>query len=248
MFRIVTFILLFSFSAQAADLTTWNSKAGLARLENSKYKNDFYQLANFYQPQINPVYCAVASSVIVLNAFEQGSVPNQKELAIAKPSGGVLEYHAYSQINFLNDKTDAIKKREVILFQKTDAKNEYDPGLTLFDLSSMLSKVYKLKTKIIYADKNDERALEKFRSDLQKYLQDATNFIIVNFDGKTLGTKTGGHISPLAAYDEASDSVLVLDVALHKGTTWYFAPVKELWAAMNTKDGQNYRGYLIVSK
>ena len=80
MFRILALILLFSYSANAGEtiaktqiisrnveniLVKWNGEQGLERFERSKYKNDFYQLVNFYQPQINPLYCSVASSVIV---------------------------------------------------------------------------------------------------------------------------------------------------------------------------------------
>jgi hypothetical protein len=70
---------------------------------------------------------------------------------------------------------------------------------------------------------------------------------VVNFDGKVFGNKTGGHISPIVAYDEKSDSLLVLDVALHKNP-WYWVDLKEMVTAMNTKDGENFRGYLITKK
>ncbi len=259
MFRIITIFLLFSFATNASEvkssLVIWNSKQGLERLERSKFKNDFYQLANFYQPQINPLYCSVATSVIILNAFENGEIANQKELAVAKPEslgGGQMEFHSYSQLNFLNAQTDQIKKREIIELKApkdvVDGKENYDPGLTLLELTDVLHKVHKLKLRVVFADENNAQKIEKFRQDLKKFLAEDKYFIAVNFDGHVLGTKTGGHISPVAAYDEESDSVLVLDVALHKGTVWYFAPVVKLYEAMNSKDGAKYRGYLVVSK
>ena len=70
-------------------------------------------------------------------------------------------------------------------------------------------------------------------------------FLIVNFDGQTMGASTHGHISPVAAYDENSDSVLVLDVAGYYNP-WYWAPVEHLYRAMHTLDGEHYRGYLVV--
>ena len=54
-----------------------------------------------------------------------------------------------------------------------------------------------------------------------------------------------GHFSPLGAYDVESDSVLVMDVAGFKNG-WYWVPVKDLYAAMNTLDGSVYRGWLVI--
>jgi len=262
-------ILLFTYSANAGEniaktkiispsvaniLVKWNGEQGLPRFERSKYKNDFYQLVNFYQPQINPLYCSVATSVIVLNALHNGEIVSQKALEIAKPTSDgmrVAEFRSYSQLTFLNAKTDKIKKREIIEFKQPkevkNGKKVFDAGLSLADLKDILSKVYKLKVSLVYAEKDNAKSVNNFRSDLKKYLNDNRNFVIVNFDGKALGAKVGGHISPLAAYDEESDSVLVLDVALHK-ETWYFVPLAKLYEAMNSKDGENYRGYLVVSK
>lgn len=269
MLKIFALILLFSYGANAGEsisktqiisrnvaniLVKWNGEQGLPRFERSKYKNDFYQLVNFYQPQINPLYCSVASSVIVLNALRNGEIASQKTLEVAKPiseGGGVAEFRSYSQLTFFNAETDKIKKREIIEFKQPkevkNGKKVFDAGLALGDLENILSKVYKLKVSLVYAAKDNAKSVNNFRSDLKKYLNDNKNFVIVNFDGAVLGARVGGHISPLAAYDEESDSVLVLDVALHK-ETWYFVPLAKLYEAMNTRDGENYRGYLVVSK
>ena len=248
-FATVFLILFFSYGAKAGEVITktkiispsvatilvkWNSEQGLERFERSKYKNDFYQLVNFYQPQINPFYCSIASSVMVLNALHSDE----------------NDFHPYSQLTFLNAKTDKIKKREIIEFKQAkkvkNGKSFFDAGLSIKDLSDILSKVYNAKVSLIYASKDSAKSINDFRLDLKKYLNDDKNFVIANFDGAKLGAKVGGHISPLAAYDEASDSVLVLDVALHK-ETWYFVPLAKLYEAMNSKDGEQYRGYLVVA-
>lgn len=252
----------------------WNSTEGLKMLEESQFKSDFYQLVNFYQPQINPLYCSAASGVMILNALNYGNIPSQKDSEITKPDtagGGVIEYHLYSQLGFFNSKTDLIKNRDIInfkapasksylenfqkLWKKNEATNKdesvnkenYSPGLSLKDLAKILSRSYQLRVDLTYVKKNDQESLEEFRKKLKKVLSDDKNFMIVNFDGKVLGQKTRGHFSPLAAFDEKSDSVLVFDVALHK-TPWYFVSVPKLFEAMNTKDEDDYRGYLIVRK
>jgi hypothetical protein len=192
--------------------------------------------------------------VIVLNALKYGNIPNQKELEVQVPAslgGGLVAYNLYSQINFLNAATDKIKLREIIELKKPkelkNGKEMFDAGISLSDLHDILKNAYKVKVKMVYAEKDNAKSVNKFRQDLKEILADNKHFIIANFDGKVLGANTGGHMSPLAAYDQETDSVLVLDVALHK-ELWYFTPLSKLYEAMNTKDSDHYRGYLVVSK
>lgn len=227
----------------------WNSEAGIARLESSKFKNDFYQLINFYQPQMNPIYCSAASSVAVLNALNYGKILSQKESEVQIPNE-ILKYNLYSQQNFFNEKTDAIKSRDIINYKATRPygdKKIYDAGLSLAELSTILKKVYHVKNEIFYVEKNDAESQQNFRQEMKKIFHENKKFIIANFDGTTLGQPTGGHFSPLVAYDEASDSVLILDVALHKNR-WFWTSTSKLYEAMNTRDVENFHGYVIVGK
>jgi hypothetical protein len=55
----------------------------------------------------------------------------------------------------------------------------------------------------------DERADEKkLQAEIVANLGTAGDYVIVNYTRGLLGQKGRGHISPLAAYDEASDSFL----------------------------------------
>jgi len=223
----------------------WNSKEGLLRLERSQFKNDFYQLVNFYQPQINPLYCSVASSVMILNAIKYGEIPSQKSGEISKPDGGKIEFKLFTQEGFLNDETDKIKPHTIIKYQDPNQFGIYDAGLSIADLAKILTKVYNLKVVLTHIETVDEKQEKKFRQTIKKILIDRDKFLITNFDGKILGHQTRGHISPLVAYDDSSDSVLILDVALHKNQ-WFWISVNELLKAMNSKDNDSYRGYLVV--
>ena len=61
--------------------------------------------------------------------------------------------------------------------------------------------------------------------------------MIVNYLRKALGQQSGGHISPLAAYDVEADRFLILEVARYKyPPVWVKA--SDLFDAMNTTDGQ----------
>ena len=66
----------------------------------------------------------------------------------------------------------------------------------------------------------------------------------------TIGQEIGGHISPLAAYDDESDRFLILDVARYKyPPVWVKA--SDLFDAMNTPDAANdnrRRGFVLVAK
>ena len=54
-------------------------------------------------------------------------------------------------------------------------------------------------------------------------------------------------MSLISAYQQDSDEVLVLDVALHKNQ-WQWVAVSDIVSAMNTLDDKTYRGYLVVQK
>lgn len=255
-FLAVFFIaLIFSNAVFAATENTqvenWNSAEGLKRLERSQFKNDFYQLVNFFQPQENPLYCSVATATIISNALDYGNIASQKDSEIHKPAtagGGIVEYRLYLQPTFFNDKTEKIKKRSIVEYREPKAgSTTFDAGLSLGDLAKMLTKGHNFKVNVIYVDKNDAESIEKFRQVLKKNLIENKFFIAVNFDGKVLEKTTRGHVSPVVAYDEESDSVLIMDVALHKNQ-WYWAKVPKLFEAMNTKDDDTYRGYLVIGR
>jgi hypothetical protein len=233
----------------------WNSENGISRLNSSQYKNDFYQLANFYQAQNNPIHCSSATALMLKNAFFYENIPSQANSEITKPNGEIIPFKLFnSQENFFNEKTDKIKSREIIHYKKPKIvenkdgtlTENYDPGLNLKDFAKIL-KIHKIKSKIFYQENALEQDLNSFRDVAKKILNDKKSFLVVNFDGKVLGNKTGGHISPIVAYDEKSDSLLVLDVALHKNP-WYWVSVTDMVKAMNTLDGEKFRGYLIVSR
>lgn len=233
------------------DIVSWNSQQGQLRLLRSDHKNDYFQLAHHFQPQANPLYCGIASSVIVLNALrlKQNNVPSQSLVEIRVPKvlgGGRLTYPSYSQLTFLNKKTDIVKPRSVIEMENIKSNNKkFDPGLKLFQLKEIL-KVYKTKVEMFYADDEGESAVSNFRRHLKLILKEDKKFLLVNFYGKTMGTQADGHISPVAAYDSKTDSVLLLDVAGYLNP-WYWVPVEHLYMAMHTLDGELHRGYLIVS-
>ncbi|MBM5782911.1 MAG: hypothetical protein FJ368_05785, partial [Pelagibacterales bacterium] len=85
-FTVFIFINVICQKSFAENTVVWNSSEGLKRLDQSLYKNDFYQLINYYQPQNNPLFCSIATGTIFLNAFYTNSeIESQKENEVRKP-------------------------------------------------------------------------------------------------------------------------------------------------------------------
>lgn len=235
----------------------WHTKEGRQRLFESRYSRHFYELAHLFQPQIKPTFCGVASAVMVLNALRiRTGLRIDSGLEVMVPvshGGGYLAYNSYSQLTFLNEETDNVKRREWVEGVSGDCQTTgntlFEPDLNLDELARKL-KLYLLNVQAHHAVPDIQNVkknpVTRFRHDLMAYLNDADTYIIVNYHGKALGKKVGGHFSPVAAYHEASDSVLVLDVAGHKHP-WFWVSVTDLYHAMATCDGKDTRGYLLIS-
>ena len=157
--------------------------------------------------------------------------------ALGVPAPASPEYQPYAvftQDNVLNEKTDAIRPREVLAHA----------GMTLDQLGQILS-LYPVAVDVRHAAPG---GADEFRK-LARRSPRKNHFVIVNFLRKALGEQIGGHISPLGAYDEKSDRFLILDVARYK-----YPPVwvktADLFEAMNTPDPDNdnkTRGYVLIS-
>ena len=93
-----------------------------------------------------------------------------------------------------------------------------------------------------------DSSLDAFRDAARKNLAQPNDFVLVNYLRSAIDQQTGGHISPIGAYDEITDRFLVLDVATFKyPPVWVEA--KALFDAMNTVDSDSgkTRGWVLVS-
>ena len=154
----------------------------------------------------------------------------------------------YENYNYEPDEESLETQEKSIIDMKNinDDKENIDPGLTLSQLKSIL-EIYDVDVQKYHVNKSSEKELHFFRKKVKKITADNTKYLIINFHGKKIGMTTGGHLSPLVAYDSKSDSVLIMDVAGHKNN-WYWVNIKNLFSAMNTMDGKNYRGYLVIGE
>jgi hypothetical protein len=145
-------------------------------------------------------------------------------------------YHVFTQDNLLDEQTEAILPRDVLARQ----------GMTLDQLGGLLA-LHPMTIEVHHAA---DSGLDAFRAAARDYLAAKDHFVIVNYLRKAIGQQTGGHISPLAAYDAKADRFLILDVARYKyPPVWVKA--SELFDAMNTTDASNdnkTRGYVLITK
>ena len=224
--------LLASAGARAETLPLPGNLTGLNSDEGEKYFLEsgafaaYFPIADNFVTQKTQAYCGVASIVMVLNAV---GVP-------APTTPEYRPYHVFTQDNVLDERTDAVLPRDVLARQ----------GMTLDQLGGLLA-LHPVAIDVRHAA---DGGLDAFRAAARDYLAAKDHFVIVNYLRKAIGQQTGGHISPLAAYDFKVDRFLILDVARYKyPPVWVKA--SDLFDAMNTTDGANdnkTRGYVLVAK
>jgi len=203
----------------------WDSPEGKAMRARMPADADYWQLAPNFTAQVTQSYCSVASAVTVLNA-----------MPITKPVDPTYAPYAYfTQTNFFNPGVEKI----------ISAKTVLEMGMTREQMAETLSQ-QGVKAISIAGDTFTEESL---RTLLKKALGDDGQFVLANYYRGSLGQVGGGHWSALAAYDEQSDSVLILDVAKYKYPPAWVS-ISMLQQAINTIDtvSNKARGLVIVTK
>ena len=229
--RIVTLAGMLATTAVLAEtlplppaLIRLDSEAGAQLFIDSQARRAYWPLSVQFVTQKNQAFCGVASMVMVLNAMG----------IKAPPAPGYEPFATFTQDNLLNERTEAVVAQKTILQQ----------GMTLTELGRILG-TYSVPVAVMHAD---DEGLDRFRSAAAKQLSTPGGYVLANYLRRTIGQETGGHISPLAAYDAKSDRFLILDVSRYKyPPVWVTAP--DLYAAMNTVDRDNEgrrRGYVLV--
>ncbi len=208
------------------NLISFNSPEGEQLLMQSKALQSYFPLSIQFVTQKNQAYCGVASLVMVLNSLGI-QAPEAPEFA---------PYHVFTQDNFFNN----VQTQKVVAPEVVSRR-----GMTLDQIGKLLES-YAVKADVYHAG---DTSIEKFRTLVVKNLQQSGNFVVVNYLRKALGEETGGHISPIAAYNEDTDRFLILDVSRYKyPPVWVKAA--DIWQAMATVDADSgkTRGFVLVSR
>jgi hypothetical protein len=198
---------------------------GQKRLMSTAYKQSYWPLAQYFETQRNEAYCSVATSVMALNA-----------LGVQRPASSLYpDFPFFSQQDFFRG----------IDPQVANAAQVSREGMTLDQLGNALSTFPVDVTKVHGADVT----LERFRDLIRDTVSRHDRFALLNFGRAEIGETGGGHWSPVAAYDAASDSALLLDVARYKYPAMW-VPLAKLYAGAVSVDKVSSlsRGLLIVGK
>lgn len=204
-----------------------NTAESQVMFDHATDRDDFFDLLRYYETQQSQAYCGVASAVMVLNAMN-----------ITAPANPV--YYPNSQFN----QTSVLNKKVLALGLTAPFINKQ--GLTLDQEASLLKTYPAVSVGVHHMSDHSKDNKTMILSALSTHNQ----YVIVNFLRKGLGQEGAfGHFSVLAAYNHASDSVLVLDVARYKYPP-FWVKMADLLNAMNTADSRSKqtRGYLIVGR
>eukprot|EP00581_Thalassiosira_minuscula_P003007 CAMPEP_0183743178 /NCGR_PEP_ID=MMETSP0737-20130205/65081_1 /TAXON_ID=385413 /ORGANISM="Thalassiosira miniscula, Strain CCMP1093" /LENGTH=615 /DNA_ID=CAMNT_0025978787 /DNA_START=169 /DNA_END=2017 /DNA_ORIENTATION=- len=196
----------------------------------------FFPLIEQLQTQPEPAYCGLTTLVIVLNALAVDPRRSWK---------GPWRWYEESMLNCCVD-LEEVKKT----------------GIT-FTTFAYLAKCQGLNVNAVYgSDSNIEQfrhvvrqtcthatetTISTTNNNTQEQEQRPTSFLIVTYMRKVLGQTGTGHFSPIGAYDESSDHVLILDTARFKyGPHW--VPLELVFEALLPldPDTEKSRGYMVL--
>ncbi len=181
---------------------------------------DLKPLQAHFQSQVHGSYCGVASAVIALQALGAKDV---------------------SQADFFTAAAAKVRSEREVFYG----------GMSLDQLGGLL-RAHGAQVRVMHAADSDVASFrEEARANVEAphagSASSRRDVLLVNYLRKALDQKTGGHVSPVAAYDEETDRFLVLDVSTYK-----YPPVwvttDALFKSMNTVDkGANKtRGWVHV--
>lgn len=235
-------------------LTDWASKEGISRLEESKYKTDFFKLANHFEHQHNKIFCGPASAAIVLNSIrvrngntvipEDKTLLNTADLQYLGSKQWSPFFQRYTQNNiFLNSS----KSRDFVLgkvFIDKHGKPVKDRGFQVRQFAALFRN-HGLDTKLVIVTPSQDA--KSIKTEIIENLKTPDDYVIINYKRSILNQPGGGHISPIGAYHKGSDSFLVMDVTPNKAN-WLWVDADLIIQAMRTFDTLENRGYLLISE
>ena len=234
--------------ARVSALLPFASAESLDRLARATARSDFAPLANQFEAQVTIAFCGPTSAAIVLNALDPQGAAAPRDRSRLLPADArylpenlelTVRRHTQESVIAKGGKTRAQVFGEPSVI---NGKALRDGGYQLRQLDELL-KAHSVDTRLVIVDEQKSEA--EIRRDLIDNLGRAGDFVIVNYQRRAVGQTGGGHISPLAAYDAASDSVLILDVN-PSHHPWVWMPVATLIQGMRTRDAVENRGYILV--
>ena len=228
-------------------LVNWPSKEGLTRLSRSRYRADFPHLSSQFQNQLDRFTCGPTTGAIVLNALRIGKSDDLPKTSFDDKYRKHLKKDydprvaRYTPASFMNEKAQKIKSWMQLYGQAKNGKS--GPGLSVRQLHKIFL-THGVKSKLRIVDK--KLSNQHIKRELMANLGRKGDYVVINYKRSALNQKGGGHISPLGAYDQSTDSFLLMDVnsSLHN---WVWIKSEDIISAMRTRSTVENRGYLLIS-
>ena len=211
--------------AKAEDLVYLTDPAGETLFMDSELHADYFPLASYLESEQVLTFCGPATIAAVMNS-----------LGVPRPSPQRLfPWTLFTQDTVFTPENQKVKPYAMV---------EHE-GLVLPQLAQFFENLG-VKAEFKHADEFDDAWL---RQTVQEVLADPDKRLVANYSRKPIGQKGDGHISPIAAYDQDTDKVLVLDVAKYKYPPVWLT-IAEMHQAMMAidPDANKPRGVVVVSK
>ena len=218
-----------------------NDTLGWARLATASHQARFPSVAIHLATQRNQAFCSAATAATILNALGNAGV--------RAPVDAMYAPHAYfTQRSVFESACVRAVPTHLGDGTRVSAGFVAAHGATLDEWAAYLECFASVSHAHAQSDGSDalesSGSVEAFRAALKR--PDA--IVGVNFHRPEIGELGGGHMSPVAAYDEATDTALVMDVSRYKyPPVW--TPVSNLHAAMRAVDEASglSRGWVVVA-
>lgn len=232
-----------------------NSAKGRKMLTQTSYNKPFFALAQHFSGQEYPTTCGPASARIILSAIyekEGRSFLLDAEKSLVKEKNGIdRPRYMMTESNIFNPyKQQGGKvKYNVVARQEKNEDGVYSGGIDLKDLTDVIRAHQNVDAKyVVFAGDDASKAgLQRFRELLKNVLISNDVYLIANYHLSAMYDRNSGHYSPIVAYYEDGDYVLVMDVASHLGV-WVWIKLEDLYRLMNGTLSGIKRGYIVVKR
>ena len=200
-----------------------DEQEGWQRVVGADHNRDYFLINSYVESERFLTFCSIASMAAVLNS-----------LNVSRP----LDPARYPYLYFTQDNIFTLANQEIQTFEDVVTR-----GLVLENVGKFLEHL-QVEPTVLFAE---DHSIDDMRAAIIEGLDQADQRVIVNYNRATVGQKGSGHVSPIGAYDSATDSVLVLDVARYKyPPAW--VPMAMLHQAMLSvdSDSKRSRGLVVV--
>ena len=237
----------------------WGTKESNEMIIRTKYNKPFFALANYYAGQVWPITCGPATARIVLSAIyvrTNTPLPLDKHHSLYKDIHGMnLGMFTMSDRNVFDiyKGDDEDLDYDIITRHKKhtygEHKGELYGGIDADKLAEIINMHKPAKATFVEVKSTevDKKSVDNFRNVVKEIMLSEGKYMIANFHIAAIIPYTSGHFSPVVAYDEKTDTVLIMDVASHN-MNWSWIKVEELYRAMNSAVSGIKRGYIIVEE